>query len=461
MSVFGGSIRARVTAIAVVTSAVVVVAFGWLFIELLTNRLVEAGQDDLASIADDIEGLTLVELGENDAQYVLDGGDFLLLLELDEDGDVFVNLQPADDPTGDSVGGFILDSGTGELRDVIPEDSSLDEEELEAIAEEGAEQIRRRVSDVEGGRLQLLEATDDVINDISDGVDAARSAALIIGPLLVFVSGLSTWVLVGRALAPTRRIAVEAAAIGTDTLDRRVSLHGASAEVDTIATVINEMLDRIEQGLRREQAFVADASHELKTPITTARMAAELSAGDAPDSAYPPQVIEELDRMLALVDDLLHLARDPDGQAMEHVALDELVARTVAEHPAAGRIKIDIEPAVVVQGRANDLRRALVNLVDNAARYGEAAIAVRLTTDRGQAVLAVDDDGPGISPGEREQVFDRFVRLDEGRSRDEGGAGLGLAITRAIAVRHGGTVAVSDSHLGGASFVVTLPCADA
>ena len=456
MSVRPGSIRFRVTAIAVVTSAAVVLAFGWLFIELLTNRLVDAGQEDLAEITADVEGLSLVELGESDAQFQLESGEYLLLLELNEDGDVFVNLQPLDDPTGDSVGGFVIDSGTGELRDVIEEDASLTGDELIEVAQEGADQIRDLAGDVGGGRLELLQTTNDVIRDISDGVDAARSAALVVGPLLVLVSGLTTWVLVGRALAPTRRIAAEAAAIGTDTVDHRVTLRGADDEVDTIAAVINDMLDRLEGGLRREQQFVADASHELKTPITTARMAAELAADDAPESTYPPQVIEELDRMQALVDDLLHLARDPDGQQMEDVGLDELVARTVAAHPAADRISLSLAPTVTLQGRATDLRRALINLLDNAARHSRSVVAVDLAVEDGSVVLTIDDDGPGVAPEHREQVFNRFVRLDEGRARDAGGSGLGLAITRDIAARHGGSIEVTDSPLGGARFVLTL-----
>ena len=388
--------------------------------------------------------------------FQLESGEYLLLLELNEDGDVFVNLQPLDDPTGDSVGGFVIDSGTGELRDVIEEDASLTGDELIEVAQQGADQIRDLAGDVGGGRLELLQTTNDVIRDISDGVDAARSAALVVGPLLVLVSGLTTWVLVGRALAPTRRIAAEAAAIGTDTVDHRVTFRGADDEVDTIAAVINDMLDRLEGGLRREQQFVADASHELKTPITTARMAAELAADDAPESTYPPQVIEELDRMQALVDDLLHLARDPEGQQVEDVDFDELVARTVAEHPAADRITVSAASTVTLQGRATDLRRALINLLDNAARHSRSVVAVDLAVEDGSVVLTIDDDGPGVAPEHREQVFNRFVRLDEGRARDAGGSGLGLAITRDIAARHGGSIEVTDSPLGGARFVLTL-----
>ena len=325
-----GSIRVRVTAIAMVTSAVIILAFGWLFIQLVTGRLVAAGQESLEAVTADVEGLSLVDLGEDDAQFRLDGEEYLMVLEVDDLGDVFVNLQSFDDPEGDSVGGFTIDSGTGELRDVVVESDELDEDELREVAEAGTQQIRELVDGEDGQRLELIGAADDALSDISDAADAARSAALLIGPLLLLASGLTTWILVGRALAPTRRIAAEAAAIDTTTLDRRMTHGDGDNEVDTIAQVINDMLERIEGGVTREQQFVADASHELKTPLTTARMAAELAGQDAPESAYPPQVVDELDRMQALVDDLLQLARSPESQLAEPVALDALIAEGAA-----------------------------------------------------------------------------------------------------------------------------------
>lgn len=452
-----GSIRFRVTAIAVLTSAVIVLAFGWLFTRLVTDRLVSAGQESLEAVTADVDGLSLVELGEDDAQFRLDGEEYLMLLEIDEFGDVFVNLQSFDDPEGNSVGGFTIDSGTGELRHVVVESDELEEAELRAVAERGTEQIRDLVDGPGGQRLELIQAADDAITDISDAADAARGSALIVGPLLVLASGLVTWIVVGRALAPTRRIAAEAAAIDTATLDRRMTQSGGDDEVDTIAEVINDMLDRIEGGVKREQQFVADASHELKTPLTTARMAAELAGKDAPESAYPPQVVEELDRMRALIDDLLQLARSPEGRASESVPFDALVTEVVADHPARDRITVDIPAGATVEGRMPELRRIVLNLLDNAARYGRSAIQVAVLATGRTVTLTVDDDGPGIPPGERELVFERFVRLDEGRARNEGGTGLGLAIVRAIARGHGGDASIDESPLGGARVAVTLP----
>ncbi|MEM7337232.1 MAG: HAMP domain-containing sensor histidine kinase [Actinomycetota bacterium] len=440
-----------------VTSAVIVVAFGWLFIRLVTDRLVSAGQESLEAVTADVEGLSLLDLGEDDAQFRFDGEEYLMVLEIDDDGDVFVNLQPFDDPEGDSVGGFTIDSGTGELRGVEVESDELDEEELQEVAESGTRQILELVAGPDGERIGLIQAADDAISDISDAAGAARSAALIVGPLLVLTSGITTWILVGRALAPTRRIATEAGAIDTSNLDRRMTRSRTDDEVDTIARVINDMLERIEAGVKREQQFVADASHELKTPLTTARMAAELAGRDAPGSSYPPQVIEELDRMQGLVDNLLQLARAPEGQAREPVALDALVANVIARHPDRARIELVAPGAASVAGRSAELRSIVTNLLDNAARYGTAAIGVQLTRTGSSVVLTVDDDGPGIDPAQRERVFERFVRLDEGRARDDGGSGLGLAIVRGIARRHGGDAEIHDSPLGGTRVVVRLP----
>ncbi|MEM9561282.1 MAG: HAMP domain-containing sensor histidine kinase [Actinomycetota bacterium] len=457
---FARSIRFRVTAVAVVTTAVVVAAFSWLLLRLIVDDLVAAGEDELVELADDIEGLALSELGVGGAQYRLDGEDVSMELDLDDDGDILVELLSVDDPDGEPVGAFIVDSGTGEIREVLPEPGGLPEAELARIADVAAELLRDQAAGLADSRISLLESTEDVLDEIADAVGAARRAALLISPLLVLASGLITWFVVGRALSPTRRIAAEAAAIGTDTLDRRVSDRGTADEVDTIAGVINDMLDRIEAGVRREQQFVGDASHELRTPIATARMAAELAGQDAPHSPYPAQVVDEVDRMQTLVDDLLQLARGAE-RPVELVDVVAVAANAVGSHPATARIGLRSElERAPVRGRADDLGRVLANLLDNAARHGER-IEVTLSSDSSSGsmdlLVAVDDDGPGVPEAERTRVFERFARLDEGRARNRGGAGLGLAIVDAIVTRHGGSVVVDDAPIGGARLLIRLP----
>ena len=169
-------------------------------------------------------------------------------------------------------------------------------------------------------------------------------------------------------------------------------------------------------------------------------------------------------RLERLVADLLVLARtDEDGLALEtvEVDLDDLVAEEAGAATSRFGISIDATGvgAARVFGDAERLRRMLRNLLDNAARHAAEQVWVTLESERGSALLAVSDDGPGIPPGQEERVFERFVRLDTARSRDEGGTGLGLAVVRAIAVAHGGSVEVGESRRGGATLAVRLPLA--
>ena len=226
------------------------------------------------------------------------------------------------------------------------------------------------------------------------------------------------------------------------------------------------MLDRLERSSARQREFVSDASHELRSPIATIQATLEvaLEHEDQTDwHAVAHDVLAEDERMAAR---RLRPARsravDEDGDALadapvldlDDVVLDEVARvhdRTVdASAVSGGRVR----------GRRSQLARAVRNLLENAEHHAASRIDVALTAEDGAVVLVVEDDGPGIPEADRERVFDRFTRLDEGRDRDAGGAGLGLAMVRAIVERHGGTVAVDTGALGGARFVVRLPAGE-
>jgi len=228
---------------------------------------------------------------------------------------------------------------------------------------------------------------------------------------------------------------------------------------------MNRMLDRLDASATAQRRFVSDASHELRSPLATMRQHAELARAH-PDATslddLAEVVTEEGARMQDLVEGLLVLAR-LDEQAPSQrgvVDLDDLALAEVSRLRAAG-VSVDGSAitAVQVMGDERLLGRIARNLADNAARHAASRIAVGVARDGADAVLTVDDDGSGIPASERERVFERFVRLDEGRARDAGGSGLGLAIVSGVVRASGGTVSVGESRLGGARFTVRLPAA--
>ncbi|GAA0953278.1 ATP-binding protein [Nonomuraea longicatena] len=264
--------------------------------------------------------------------------------------------------------------------------------------------------------------------------------------LLVVVAGM-TWLSVGRALRPVAAIRAKVADITAHDLHQRVPVPSSADEIAQLATTVNGTLDRLESAVERHKRFVADAAHELRSPIATLRARLEL----APGSELTAEALADVERLQALAGDLLLLARLDAGEPIQladvdlgQVAAEEAVR--VERRPEV-ELRLDIHPDVVVQGVSGHLGRMVTNLVGNAVRHAATAVEVRVHADGSTAVLEVLDDGPGIPPERREDVFDRFTRLDEARARDEGGAGLGLPIARDLAHLHGGTLHAVDGGL--------------
>jgi signal transduction histidine kinase len=227
------------------------------------------------------------------------------------------------------------------------------------------------------------------------------------------------------------------------------------------------MLDRLERSADLQQQFVADASHELRSPLASIRQTAEVARahpGALPEGELAAAVLEESLRMQRLVEQLLLLTRADEGQVLRSprdVDLDDLV---LAEARRVARSGLTVESSAVQAGRVRgdetSLGQVVRNLVDNAARHARSNMALGVREVGGEVEVVVEDDGPGVPEDERERVFERFVRLDDARARDAGGSGLGLAIVAEIVHVHGGSVSVSASPLGGARFVVRLPAQD-
>ncbi|WP_164515419.1 HAMP domain-containing sensor histidine kinase [Microbacterium sp. 10M-3C3] len=340
-----------------------------------------------------------------------------------------------------------------------------------------AEGVRLPVSDdpvitrVDGERV-LVVSEDERDTRVVAGVslqsndETLRTVGLLLlaaVPLLTVVVGLTTWLVVGRALRPVERIRAEVAAIRGDRLDRRVPVPDSGDEIAALAGTMNGMLDRLDAAARAQRRFVSDASHELRSPLATIRQHAETAAAhpEAVDTAELAAVVrDEGLRLQDLVESLLLLARLDEGAPLrrEEVDLDDLALAEAARLRAGGA---DVDTAGVgparVHGDPRLFGQVTRNLADNAARHARSRIAIGVVEHAGAAVLTVEDDGDGIPESERERVFDRFVRLDEARARDAGGSGLGLAIVRGIVVAAGGSIHVDASRWGGARFTVVLP----
>ncbi len=297
---------------------------------------------------------------------------------------------------------------------------------------------------------------------IGRSVDRLAVAMAIIVPLLVLVGGFALWFALGAALDPVRRISDEARRIAPSNSGDRLPVPESGDEIAALTVTLNDMLDRLDAGLIRQRQFVSDASHELRSPLTAARGMAELlkDRSDLPDDVDGniKALGRSTRRLEVILDDLTDLAAsgisgDTHEFDLTDVVLDE-VEQVAGTTPNISFSTSGIE-AMVAVGRAVPIGRAVHNLLTNAARYASTQVAVATAvTETGRTQIIVDDDGPGVPEGDRDRIFDRFVRLSEDRSRVTGGSGLGLSLVASIAEDHGGSIACTDSPLGGARFVI-------
>jgi signal transduction histidine kinase len=297
-------------------------------------------------------------------------------------------------------------------------------------------------------------------------VGTVVTALAVAAPVVIAVSAAATYLLVRRSMRSVDDIRSRVAAITTSDLTERVPVPDSRDEIAALAVTMNEMLARVEAGHTAQQRFVGDASHELRSPLATIISALEVAQAH-PDllntDLAEHTLMPEAQRMRSLIDDLLLLARaDEKGWNIRHddVDLDDLAAgeieRIRREH--ALEVTATLTPARVT-GDPAALTRVLRNLLDNAARHATSVIEVDLRRTGADVVLTIGYDGPGIPVPDRLRVFDRFVRLDEGRSRGAGGTGLGLAIVSEIVAAHLGQARIEDRPGGGTRAVVQLTAA--
>jgi heavy metal sensor kinase len=298
---------------------------------------------------------------------------------------------------------------------------------------------------------------------------------LVLGlPLVVVLAGTGGYMLARRALAPIDHLASEAQRITAERLHERLKVPNERDEIGRLAGVINETFARLESSFDQLRRFTADSSHELRTPLAVVRGIGEATVAERRSPAEYEEAIgsmlEEVDRMSHLVDTLLRLSRADAGTirlSRESLDLGEL-ARDVAGSLSVlaeernQKVAFEITSGVRVSVDRLVLREAVTNVLDNAIKYSpeRATIAIRVERRADQALLAIGDEGPGVPPEHRERIFHRFFRVDDARSRELGGAGLGLAIAKWAVDVHGGHITVHERSGDGSAFHICLPLAE-
>jgi heavy metal sensor kinase len=338
-----------------------------------------------------------------------------------------------------------------------------------AVRHEFYEQLEDQLSDERAGTIQVSRAEDRVRMQLGEIL-----VVLVLGvPLIVVLAGVGGYVLARRALVPIDHLAKEARRMTAERLHERLSVPNEHDEIGRLAAVFNDTLARLDASFAQLRRFTSDASHELRTPLSVIRGIGEMGLRETrtvPEyKEAMGSMLEEVDRLTRLVDTLLRLSRADAGTVplrRESVDLGQLVADTasslgVLAEERHQQLEFDLASDVIVAADRLILREAIANVIDNAIKYSpqKSTIGIRLAKGLDCAVVSVTDEGPGIPPEHSDRVFDRFYRVDEGRSRESGGTGLGLAIAKWAVESNGGQIAFENLSRGGSAFEITLPLA--
>jgi signal transduction histidine kinase len=323
--------------------------------------------------------------------------------------------------------------------------------------------VAQRLELPDGSQLDVGVSTP--IRPVSNSLGTLRTILWITVPTLVAAVALITWLAATRALRPVDTITRRTRAITATNLSERVPVPPGRDDVHQLARTMNDMLSRLQRAQQVERQLVADASHELRSPVAASRAQLEVALAhpEAADWAATARVV--LDEQLHLghvIENLLALSRiDEQGVgAVTDVDLEELVSAEAARPHAKPVLAVAPRP-VRIEGNPALVARAVRNLVDNAVRHAATGVTIGLRPpgagSPASAAVVVDDDGPGVPADQRIRIFDRFTRLDSARRKDDGGTGLGLAIAREVARAHNGSISCEDAPGGGARFVLHLP----
>jgi two-component system OmpR family sensor kinase len=414
----------------------------------LTNDLAE-GQT-----VEDAARSTAAELASRQQLVAIYDGRGRLLGEAGREDDIVVPLPPTGEISADDEASLLT----------IVEADDLDDRHRLAL---------RRVTIPPG--VEYVIVVGSSLEPTDEELESLRGILAYLVPLSLVVAGIGGWFLAGRSLSPVVAMADRARKIGVESLNARLPVANPRDELGLLAGTFNELLARLETSVEQQRQFIADASHELRTPVTIARTAARvaLQQPTRTESEYREtlEIVEqETIRLSRIVDDMFTLTRADAGNYPVRTTpmyLDEVVdevvraARVVATTREVS-IAVECLHSAAFTGDEELIRRLIINVLDNAIRYSPAGGAVRVALDRAGAMYAISisDQGPGIAEEVQSRIFERFYRVDAARTHDgasDGGAGLGLALARWIAHVHDGDIRLAASSRLGSTFVITLP----
>jgi len=411
-----------------------------------------------AALTADIQ--TTVRLRAVDLVAALEGGSLQSSIAIPFENDSFVQIV---DASGAVVGSSPNIEGEGRLASFMAQSSGTAARTLDGLPV-GDFPFRVVAETAHRGSETLTVYVGTSLKPVDDAVHNLTVALALASPVLLGIVITLTWTAVGRALRPVDQIRAEVANISERELHRRVPQPREHDEIGHLAATMNAMLARLEDSATRKRRFLADASHELRSPLAGIRSQLEVDLTH-PDRAdwqnTERDVLAETLRMQRLVDDLLALAstdEHPTPARHDLLDVDDLVLTEVRRLRTRGKVTVDARTVAAAQtiGDAHALGRAVRNLLDNAERHATEIVTISVNEDNNRVRIVVRDDGPGVPAGERERIFQRFARADPARSRADGGTGLGLAIARDIVAAHGGTLTLEASDAG-ATFAIRLP----
>jgi two-component system, OmpR family, sensor kinase len=462
------TIKARLTIAVVLLLAAITGLLGWIVIRTTRDAMTDQIDDRLLEARITRGPVSSPPVGEDqgDAPYRQTAA-----IYLDENGDV----------EGDDPAGFPDDPEP--LPELPPvgssEFDSMVEGDIRTLSSRGGPDYRATATPVlYPGNREGFRVVATSLEDVDETTSTLLRTVLVVGALVVLIGAGASWLIIRRGLRPVDRMIDTASAIAAGDLSQRVDERNDGTELGRLADALDEMLGQLEAAFKEREAnearlkqFVADAAHELRTPLAAIRGYAELyrSGGikPGPDLERAMARVEgEGIRMGHLVDDLVLLARLDQHQPFvrEPVDMAVLARDAVADLQATDPdrpVDLDVDGAAVVLGDEPRLRQVLANLLANARVHTPAGTPVHVSVQDGdgEVVLRVADEGPGVDPGNRARIFERFYRTDVSRSRDTGGSGLGLSIVAAVVAAHGGRADVDGEPGQGAVFTVRLPAA--